>query len=211
MCFRFIATAVFFLFVLSGCTGGSEEVSPQTTPTTVPAPTTTSEPEPTSTTEPEPISTPPPEPARTSTTVPAVSDEEAAAAVHTRFMTEIAVRDERVDGDVERRIALAERVTTGALLARIQGRPGRIADGAEIIVGPGYLSNIVALEVEGDVVNIVDCSQDRTEGYNAYGDLTTAADDFFKLRSTRLVRIDGDWFVEEFFTGGDDRCTPGDS
>ena len=103
---------------------------------------------------------------------------------------------------------MAETVTTGALLARIQSRPDRIDSGAELIVSPGYLSNIVAVEVSGDVANIVDCSLDQSEGYNAAGELTTAADEFFKLRSTRLVRVDGAWFVEDFFTGGDDRCDP---
>jgi len=123
-------------------------------------------------------------------------------------MTELFDRDERIDEEGDRIVQLAEELTTGALLARIKAdTPERIADG-QLIVGPGYLSKIVAIEVSEDVANVVDCSQDRTEGYDDEGKLTIAADDFFKIRSTRLVRVDGTWFVSEFFTGGDDRCDP---
>ncbi len=126
-------------------------------------------------------------------------------------MTELFDRDERIDGEGDRILELAAELTTGPLLARFQSdTPQRIAAG-ELIVGPGYLSNIRTIGVVGDVANIVDCSQDRTEGHDAAGELTIAADDFFKLRSTHLVRIDGSWFVEEFFTGGDDRCDLDDS
>lgn len=147
----------------------------------------------------------------TTEAVPEVSDEEAVAAVHTRFMTEVFDRDERIEGEGDRVLQLVNELTTGPLLARFQSdTPERIAAG-DLIVGPGYDSNVVAIEVVGDTANIVDCSQDRNEGYDAAGQLTIAADDFFKLRSTRLVRIDGVWLVEEFFTGGDDRCNPDDS
>lgn len=140
-----------------------------------------------------------------------MSEEDAAASAHTRFLTELFARDERVVGEGDRVVALAEELTTGPLLSRIlSDTPERIAAG-ELIVGPGYLSNIISLEVSGDVANIVDCSQDRTEGYDSQGQLTVAADDFFKIRGTRLVRVDGEWLVSEFFTGGDDRCDPDNS
>lgn len=208
MFIRSISLVFALCLVATACTSSADDPVSEETAATDPTPTSTAAPEPTPTTEPAPTSTAEPEPATTSEAVAEVSDEEAASAAHTRWMTEANVVNELEDGEVERRVEVVREVTTGPLLARIEERSDRIAAGAELIVNPGYLSNIVAIEVSGDVADIVDCSQDRSEGYNAAGELTTPADDFFKLRSTRLVRVDGVWLVEDFFTGGDDRCTP---
>lgn len=191
----------------AACTGGSDELTAESSTTVVDdsAATTTTvastvtEQESTATTSEGDLST-----------ESAVSDEEAAAAVHARWMTEANVVNELKEGDLERYLEVVREVTTGPLLARLEERIETVGAGAELIVSPGYESNIIAIEVNGDVANVVDCSRDRSEGYDASGRLTTPADDFFKLRSARLVRIDGVWFVEDFFTGGDDRCDPDD-
>lgn len=211
MRFRSIATAVFFLFAFAACTGDAEEATPATTPTSAPESTSTTAQLQTSTTQPAPTSTTEPESTEATTTALAVSDEEAVAAVHTRWMTEANAVDELEPGDLDRYLTVAREVTTGSLLARLEERPQRIEAGAELIVSPGYSSNIVHIEVQGDTASVLDCSRDQSEGYSAAGELTTAADDFFKIRSSRLVRINDAWFVEEFFTGGDDRCEPDDS
>jgi hypothetical protein len=207
---RTISIVIAMSFLTAACSGSSDDPEPDNTSVTSSAPAPTVAPDSTPTTELASTSTSTTEPENL-TSEPAPSDEDAAAAAHTRWMTEANVVDELQEGDLDRYLSVVREVTTGALLARLEERPDRIASGAELIVSPGYLSNIVAVEVSGDVANIVDCSRDQSEGYNAAGELTTAADDFFKLRSTRLVRVDGVWLVAEFFTGGDDRCDLDDS
>ncbi len=183
------------LLVASACTSGSDSVE-ETTTTTV-AVTATSVATTVATTT-------------TSTTAAAATDNESLVAdAHTRFLTEVFAVDERTDG-VESTLDLVRQLTTGAQLTRMeQSAADRIASG-EALVGPGYDSHIVSIEVAGDRATVVDCSQDRTALFDAAGVETIAADDFYKLRETRLINVDGTWLIEEFITGGDSRCDPAD-
>jgi hypothetical protein len=143
------------------------------------------------------------------TTKPIDSVEAAVRLVHTRFMTELFARDERVTGP-EVILPLAEELTTGRQLKRIQESVDRDLASGDRTSSPGYESHIVSVEVKGDKASVVDCSKDRSEGYSSAGQLTIPADDFFKFRGAELLEIDGKWFVEDFLTGGDNRCNPYD-
>ncbi|MCP3988093.1 MAG: hypothetical protein GY724_03395 [Actinomycetia bacterium] len=124
-------------------------------------------------------------------------------------MTEVFAIDERVEGH-ETVPALARVLTTGPLLRRIEENTTARAAANEFRAGSGYDSNIVSVELLGDRATVVDCSQDRGELYDADGTLVFPPDDFFKLRRSSLVLIDGRWLVEEIYAGGDERCDPED-
>ncbi|MCP4960326.1 MAG: hypothetical protein GY925_13790 [Actinomycetia bacterium] len=183
--------------VLVGCSGDGEESVDSTTTSaqsTTAEVTTTTVATTTTTTE--------------STTM-TTSVEDAVRDVHTRFMTELFDIDERVEGH-EAVPTAARDLTTGPLLRRIEELGAEKAEADEYAVGPGYASNIVSVDIAGDQAAVVDCSQGRGERFAANGDLLVPADDFFKLRETSLVLIDGIWLVEEFFTGGEEFCDPED-
>jgi hypothetical protein len=130
------------------------------------------------------------------------------AQVHTRVFTEVFAGDDRVD-DPESRLPLAEELTTGVLLERLREVAAEDLASGERSVG-GYESNIARVVVTGDSATVLDCSRDAAEGYSSSGELTIPADDFFKFRQSVLVLIDGAWFVEGVYTGGDERCDPAD-
>lgn len=198
---KFAFLAVVLSLVVSACTGGSEDTTASetleadsstedSTATTVDTSTTT-----TSTTT------------TTTSTVATVDPEEAVREVHTRFMTEFFARDERETSPTER-LALAAELTTGPQLARSTETIEALAESGEYNVSPGYDSNIVEIEVNGEQATVLDCSQDRGERFSADGELVSPAEDIFRIRETTLVLVDGTWFVKDFFTGGGIECDP---
>jgi len=148
-----------------------------------------------------------------STTVSATSEplfdetEAAVREVHTRFMTEMFDIDERVTDPLDR-LALIEELATGDQYRRSSEASKRAAESGEAMANPGYVSNIVTVTIVGDTASVLDCSQGRGELYSPTGELLIPADDFFKLRTTKLVLVDGVWKVNDFYTGGDNRCDP---
>jgi len=135
--------------------------------------------------------------------------EELVTQAHTRVFTELFARDERVDGP-EAHLPLAAELTTGRLLQRIQDQVAETIRTGVLFVGPGYESNIVEVVVDGDTATVLDCSRDTSEGYSLLGKLVRPADDFFELRQSALVLIDGVWFVEDIAAGGEGQCDPSD-
>ncbi len=103
---------------------------------------------------------------------------------------------------------LAAELTTGAQLERMLDIAARDAETGDYLRGPGYDSNITSIEIDGDRASVLDCSQGRGVVYNANDEVLIPAGDSFKIRETQLVRLDGHWFVEDFYTGGDLRCDP---
>ena len=189
----FLAAAI--IAVLTACSGDAESSASTTSEssTTINSHTTTSAPTTTTT-----------EPTTTTTSV-----EDAVRDVHTRVMTEMFAVDELAVGH-EALPAAARDLTTGPLLRRLEESAVTSKEAGEFFVGPGYTSNIISIEIDGDHAAVVDCSQDLGEIRNADGDVVVPADDFFKLRQTNLVLIDGRWLVEELYAGGDERCDPED-
>jgi hypothetical protein len=194
---HWLAVSAAVVVVLAACSGGAEDsesetaISPPTTDTiTTPAtePTTTTS----STAEPT-----------TSTT----SVEDAVREVHTRYMTELSDVDERLDGS-HAFVAAAREITTGPLLHRIEETAAARQATGEVLVGPGYLSHIVSVEIEGDRATVVDCSLGRGELLDADGAVVVPADESFKLRTSVLILLDGAWLIEDFFVGGDAECDP---
>ena len=113
----------------------------------------------------EPITLPPTTPTTagtTTTTAPTTTRlspkeiEAAVRAVHTRFMTELFNRDERIDGP-EVILALAEELTSGQQLARIREYVARHVESGERVAGPGFDSNIIEVLVDGDHASVLDC------------------------------------------------------
>ena len=134
-------------------------------------------------------------------------DSAAVLSVHARYMTQLFNRDER-EIPPDQWLPLAEELTTGRALATIRDRTaGRMSTGNRL-VSPGYRSNVVSLLIDGDSAIVIDCSQDTGELYSADGLVLVGADDFYKLRTASLVRIDGRWFVENLDTDGDEFCEP---
>lgn len=148
----------------------------------------------------------------TSTTEPTTTtldDEAAVRELHTYFMTEYFARDER-EVTLEEQIAELETLAIDPQLQRSKEVLASHYDEGQYAVNPGYVSNIVRIDIEGDRASVLDCSQGRGELFSAEGDLLIPADDFFKLRRTELVKIDGRWWITELITGGDERCNPDD-
>ncbi len=164
--------------------------------------TTTSESTTTSTTEPTTTSTTEP----TSTTL---DDEAAVRELHTYFMTEYFAFKGK-DVTAAERIDLLKTFADGPIVQRtIEVRTEDEALGY-YSAGGAYDSNIVSVEIDGDRALVVDCSQGLGELYNAEDELLIAADDFFKLRTSELVKIDGKWWIYDLYSGGDERCDPDD-
>jgi len=143
------------------------------------------------------------------TTSTSLDDETAVRERHTYFMTEALARDER-EITFEEQMAILERIAVDPLLKRSREIAAENYELGYYAVGPGYDSHIVDVDVADDRATVFDCSQGRGELYAADGELLIPADDFYKIRRTELVKIDGQWFVEDLITGGDTLCEPED-
>ena len=133
--------------------------------------------------------------------------EQAVREAHTRYMVDLYVRDDRVTGP-EARLELAEELTVDPQLTRIKEVSAANRAAGILIVGPGYDSNIVSVEIDGATAVVSDCSQDRSVAYDVDGNLTIPMDDFYKIRMTNLVLVGGVWKVELFLARGEERCDP---
>ncbi|MDH5291708.1 MAG: hypothetical protein OEY41_17065 [Acidimicrobiia bacterium] len=133
--------------------------------------------------------------------------EDAIRAAHTRFITEL-MRWKGTPADDQDRLALAEKLTTGAQLQRMKEATAGRASTGQYVVG-GYESSIVTVDIQGpSAARVVDCSKDLGVLYSKDGQIVIPADDFYKLRETHLELIDGAWLVSDFITGGAERCDP---
>ncbi len=91
--------------------------------------------------------------------------EDAIRAAHTRVMTELFARDERVAGP-EAMLPLAEQLTADPLLRRIKDAVAQRASSGERAVSPGYESHIIKVTMlDGSTAKVLDCSKDLSEGY----------------------------------------------
>lgn len=140
----------------------------------------------------------------TAATTSTTSIEDAVLEVHNRFMTE-AVDESTMS--LEQRLAGVEDIAVDPLLTRIIQRTTESFNEGEYLVGPGYESNVVDVEINGDTAQVTDCSLGRGVLYGPDGSVIIPADEEYKLRQTRLVSTDAGWFVSDFFTGGD-LCDP---
>jgi hypothetical protein len=138
-----------------------------------------------------------------------VDNEAAVLAVHARVMGELFARDERINGP-EARLPLAEELTTGPLLRRIQGAVARNIETGERDVSDGYDSNVLNIDIdaESSLATVLDCSRDRGSAYSAIGDLIVEEDDFWKVRRVEYQLLEERWLAIEMFVGGDHRCDP---
>jgi len=151
---------------------------------------------------------PTPSPSTTEAPTSSTTVEEAIRAAHTRVMTELFARDERVTGP-EAILPLAEELTTGPLLRRIQDGVKQRVESGERSVGPGYDSHIVRVTILNDTTaRVLDCSLGRGERYSAEGAQLVPADGHYKLRETEMVFVNGVWLANDLITGGDERCEP---
>ena len=136
-----------------------------------------------------------------------LSPEEEVLEVHRRFMTEYFNRDESTLTLEESNSRIAA-IAVDPLLARtLQRNAEREAEGS-YGVNPGYESNVVEVEVDGDTAFVLDCSLGRGVLYSADGEVLIPADEDHRLRRTEFTLTADGWFVSDFFTGGD-VCTPG--
>lgn len=134
--------------------------------------------------------------------------EAAVRGVHTRVMTELFTRDERVDDPLVM-LDLADELTTGTLKVDIEESLNRRLLSGYKAVGEGYDSNIVSVEITSDTTaTVLDCSLDTRAFYDANGSLLIPADTFHRLRESSLVLVDGHWLVSELRSSGAGRCTP---
>ncbi len=192
----FVALAAVAL-IAAACGANDDDANP---PETIPAPVETI----TSTTAAPTTSSTSTAVESTTTTV---SPEEEVLEVHRHFMTELFDRDESTLTLQERNSRIAA-IAVDPLLARaLQRSAEREADGSYEI-SPGYDSNVVEVQVDGDTAFVVDCSLGRGVLYGADGEVLIPADDEYRIRRAVFVLTGGGWFVSDFFTGGD-VCTPG--
>ena len=135
------------------------------------------------------------------------AEEDAVRDIHGQFMFDLFARDELKDGP-EVILLLAEQLTTGHELARLQEGVAQRLEDDERVLSAGYDSNVISLTVDGDAAAVVDCSQDRAFVYKTSGALISDLDDAWNLRQTTLAKIDGVWHVEQFDHEGGDACDP---
>lgn len=139
-------------------------------------------------------------------TTTTISVEDEVLEVHRRFMTEFFDRDEQTLTIQERGSRIAA-IAVDPLLARtLQRGAERDAEGSYEI-SPGYDSNVVEVEVDGETAFVLDCSLDRGVLYDADGEVLIPADEEHRIRRTVFTLTGSGWFVSDFFTGGD-VCTP---
>lgn len=139
-------------------------------------------------------------------TTTTISAEEEVLEVHLHFLTEYFDRDESTLTLQERNSRIAA-IAVDPLLARtLQRSAERDAEGSYGI-SPGYDSNVVEIQVDGDSAFVLDCSLDRGALYDADGEVLVPADQEHRLRRTVFALTGGGWFVSDFFTGGD-VCIP---
>jgi DNA-binding protein Fis len=181
--------------VSAACSGGTEQTATPTSETSTTTESTTTTTAPTTTTT---------EPTTTTTTV-----DDAVREAHTRYMTDLNNFDSRIDG-YESYLIEAREVITGPLLRRVEENYAARAAANEYVVGPGYESNIVSVEIDGDRATVLDCSKDRGEIYDADGNLLVPASSSFRFRRTLLVLIDDKWLVEELYSPSEETCDPED-
>jgi len=144
--------------------------------------------------------------AEVESTTTRISAEEEVLEVHLHFLTEYFDRDESTLTIQERNSRIAA-VAVDPLLARtLQRSAERDAEGSYGI-SPGYDSNVVEVQVDGDTAFVLDCSLDRGALYDADGEVLVPADEEHRLRRTAFALTDGGWFVSDFFTGGE-VCIP---
>ena len=152
------------------------------------------------------------EPTTTSTTEPTTTtldDEAAVRELHTYFMTEyFALTGKGVTAAEQNELLVT--IADGPIVQRSFEVTTEDEALGNYSAGGGFESNIVSVEVDGDRALVVDCSQDLGELYNSDDELLIAADDFFKLRTSELVKIDGKWWIYDLYSGGDERCNPDD-
>lgn len=147
-------------------------------------------------------------PASTEPTTGSTTVEDAIRAAHTRVMTELYRRDERLDGP-EAMLPLAEELTTGPLLNRIRDAAAEHAASGERTSSPGFDSHVkdVTLVDQANAL-VLDCVLDRSELYSADGRLIQPADQAPVLIETEVVLVDGRWLVREINAGGAVNCDP---
>lgn len=124
-------------------------------------------------------------------------------------MTEMFAGDERVLGPAMI-LPLAEQLTTDPLLQRIKDDIAKKEQTGERDVGPGYESHIVQVSIlDASHAQVLDCSKDQGQRLSASGQVLVRGDDFYKYRQTTLSMANGRWLVSDIYTGGSERCTPG--
>ncbi len=150
------------------------------------------------------------EPPTTTTTVESttttVAVEDEILAVHERFMTEFFARDES-ELTFQERTSRVAAIAIDPLLARtLESLADRNRDGSYAI-SPGYDSNVIDVQVDGDTAFVLDCSLDQGVLYDANGEVLIEADEDHRIRRTVFALTGGGWFVSDFITGGEP-CEP---
>ncbi len=146
----------------------------------------------------------------TTESTPTTPDDEAAIRqLHEYFLTEIVARDER-EVTLEEQVELLETVAIDPLLTRgIEARAGHYERG-EYAVNPGGHSNIISIETQGDTGSVADCFLEVGVLYSSNGEVLVPADQDHAIVELRYMKIDGQWFISEFYVGGDEGCDPED-
>ncbi len=136
-----------------------------------------------------------------------ISAEDQVLEAHEYFMTEYFDRDEQTLTLQERNSRIAA-IAVDPVLARTLHRSAEREREGSYEISPGYDSNVVEVQVDGDSAFVIDCSLDRGVLYDANGDVVIPADEEHRIRRTVFTLTGGGWFISDFFTGGD-VCTPG--
>ncbi len=204
-----IATTVAMGFLVSACSGDdgqsdeadleSETVATQTTKSDT-ATTSTS----TSTTATAP---------EAPTTTRPLTDDEIILQIVREYQWDRANRDDRNETEADRaaRIAWLEERTVDPILSRVLQAEGDLLEANEFRYGTGQLYNVVEIKHEApDRVGVLLCNLGLVERHAVDGEIITPPADQFKLIEPRLVKIDGEWFLEDVYSGGDPRCDPVD-
>ncbi len=175
--------------------GNATELASDTVTTASPPTTSTTKPTTTSTTEPEPTTT-------------TINDETAVLKLHAIYMTELSKIDERVDDPDKLNQRFAE-VTVDPILSRAtESRQKRLLRN-EFIVGPGYESNVVDVELGEGSATVTDCSLGRSQLVDSNDNVLVDVDESYQIRQTIFTKIsDGTWKLQDVYGAGDIPCDP---
>jgi len=204
------AVVVAFVGLIVGCSGGDSVADPSGSDDAA-SPSATEVVESTSSTSAEVVTTTTAV-TTTESSAPSVTFSEVEAevrAAHTRFMTELFTRDERVDGP-EAVIPLIDELTIDPQNARMKEAIADRLDNGERLVNSGFDSNIVDVIIDDDLASVLDCVLDPTKRFSTNGELLGSGSGVHRTAEVRLVNVDDRWLVENLIVGGAEECDPDD-
>jgi len=184
-----VAIAGCSLLALAACSGGADDAAP---PTTVTAPSTIAS----TTVAPSTTSAP------TTTLSPQQRDEAEIRDLHDRFYRMLVVTADPPNPDHPEIAA----TTTGIQRQRTTEFVRTMAELGQRAEGNVWGDFRTVTYLDPDHASVLDCHRSEASLLNSDGSVAAGHEDFAVLTELRVVRTGAGWLVEDWYTGGGQRC-----